>query len=114
MESACLDENHGPRHAGGKGGTGIVTIDTRTDELIFHPAFYYFGHFSRFIKPGARRIACTSNNDDFLATAFLNVNNDIAVVILNLSNADRIFQLWVDGKALKSSAPPQSIITMVL
>jgi glucosylceramidase len=109
-----LDENHGPRHAGGVGGTGVVTVNTKTDELIFHPPFYYFGHFSRFIRPGAKRIACTSNNDDFLATAFINTNNEVAVVILNTSDADRIFQLWVDGKALKSTAPPLSIITMVM
>ena len=108
-----LDENHGPRHAGGLGGTGIASVDTKTDELFFHPPFYYFGHFSRFIKPGARRIACTSNSDDFLATAFINANDEVAVVILNLSDADRIFQLWMDGKAVKYSAPPQSIITMV-
>ncbi len=89
-------------------------VDTKTGELFFHPPFYYFGHFSRFIKPGAKRIACTSNSDDFLATAFINTNNEVAVVILNLSDADRIFQLWVDGKAVKNSAPPQSIITMVI
>jgi len=38
----------------------------------------------------------------------------VAVVILNLSAADRIFQLWVDGKVVKYAAPPQAIITMVL
>ncbi len=108
-----LDENRGPRHAGGLGGTSIATMNTETGELLFNPPFYYFGHFSRFIRPGARRIACTSNNDDFLATAFINTNDEVAVVILNLSDADRIFQLWVEGKALKSTAPPQSIITMV-
>ncbi|MBN1560220.1 hypothetical protein JW998_08215 [candidate division KSB1 bacterium] len=39
-------------------------------------------------------------------------NEEVAVVILNLSDADRIFQLWVNGKALKYSAPPKAIITM--
>jgi glucosylceramidase len=108
-----LDENRGPRHAGGLGGSSIVTVNTKTDELFFNPPFYYFGHFSRFIKPGAKRIACTSNNDDFLATAFINTNGTVAVVILNLSDADRIFQLWVNGKVLKYSAPPKAIITMI-
>ncbi|UCH14376.1 MAG: glycoside hydrolase family 30 protein [Bacteroidales bacterium] len=109
-----LDENRGPRHAGGLGGTSIVTVNTRTDELFFHPPFYYFGHFSRFIRPGAKRIACTSNNDDFLATAFINTNDEVAVVVLNLSDADRIFQLWVDGKAVKYSAPAHAIFTIVI
>jgi glucosylceramidase len=49
-----------------------------------------------------------------LATAFVNVDGQIAVVILNLSDADRMFQLWVENKAAKYVAPAKSIITMVL
>jgi glucosylceramidase len=109
-----LDENRGPRPAGGLGGTSIVPADPRTGQVSYNPPFYYFGHFSRFIKPGARRIACTSNSDYFLATAFVNVDGQIAVVILNLSDADRMFQLWVENKAAKYVAPAKSIITMVL
>jgi glucosylceramidase len=111
-----LDENRGPRHAGGlgPGGSSIVTADTQTGQVSYNPPFYYFGHFSRFIKPGAKRIACTSNSDDFLATAFVNPDGQVAVVILNLTDADRILQLWVEGKAARYAAPPQSIITMVL
>ena len=109
-----LDENRGPRHAGGLGGTSIVTADTQTGQVSYNPPFYYFGHFSRFIKPGAKRIACTSSSDDFLATAFINTDDQVAVVILNVSKADRIFQLWVNGKVVKYAAPPHAIITMVL
>jgi glucosylceramidase len=107
-----LDENRGPRHAGGLGGTSIVTADSKTGKVSFNPPFYYFGHFSRFIRPGAKRIACTSNSDDFIATSFVNTDGTVATVILNLSDADRIFQLWVSGKALKYTAPPESIITI--
>jgi glucosylceramidase len=108
-----LDEHRGPRHAGGLGGSSIVTADTQTGQVSYNPPFYYFGHFSRFIKPGAKRIACTTNSDDFLATAFINPDGQVAVVMLNQSQADRIFQLWVDDQVIKRSAPPQSIFTMV-
>ncbi|MBN1360491.1 MAG: glycoside hydrolase family 30 protein [Sedimentisphaerales bacterium] len=110
-----LDENRGPRHAGGTGrGSSIVTFDTRTGELSFNPPHYYFGHFSRFIKPGAKRIACTSNSDDFLATAFVNPDGEVAVVVLNLATSEQLFQVWVQGKTLKYRAPAQALITMVL
>ena len=95
------------------GGT-IVNADTKTGELTFNPPHYAFGHFSRFIKPGARRIVCTSSSDDFIATAFLNPDGKIAVVLTNLTDHDQIFQLWVEGKALKYSSPANGIITMVL
>jgi len=108
-----MDENKAPRHAGGLGGGSIVEIDTQTGVLSFNPPYYYYGHFSRFIKPGAKRIACTSNSDDFIATAFINPDDTVAVVILNTSNADRIFQMWVDGRVLKGTAPPKGITTLV-
>ena len=108
-----LDENCGPRHAGGLGGTSIVALDTQTGKVTYNPPFYYFGHFSRFIKPGAKRIACTSSSDDFLATAFINVDGQVAVIILNLSCADSFFQLWVNGQVVKSPTPSQAIVTVV-
>lgn len=108
-----LDENRGPRHAGGLGGSSIVTANTKTGELFFNPPFYYFGHFSRFIKPGAKRIACTSNNDDFIATAFVNPNGQVAVVILNLKDNEQFFQLWVQGKVIKYNSPANAIFTIV-
>lgn len=109
-----LDENGGPRHAGGEfRGENVVTFNTKTGELIYSPTYYMFGHFSRFIKPGAKRIACTSSSDDFIATAFKNTDGKIAVVILNLSNADRNFQVWIDGKVAKYLSPSRAIITMI-
>ena len=109
-----LDENRGPRHAGGTGrGMSIVTYDTHTGELIFNPPHYYFGHFSRFIKPGARRLACTSNSDYFIATGFVNPDGKVSVVVLNLDDTERLFQVWVGGEVVKYSAPARAIITMV-
>ena len=109
-----LDENGGPRHAGGLfGGSNIVVVDTRTGDLQFNPPYYYFGQFSRFIKPGAKRLACTSSSDDFIATAFMNPDGKTAVVVLNLTDTDRNFQMWVEGRVAKYGCPAKGIITMV-
>ena len=96
-----LDQNGGPRHAGGNGllslRSNIITADLKTGEVTFNPPHYTFGHFSRFIKPGAKRIACTSSSDDFIATAFVNPDGKIAVVILNLKNSDNYFNYgWME------------------
>ncbi|MCJ7549048.1 MAG: glucosylceramidase [Anaerolineae bacterium] len=111
-----LDETRGPRHAGGLGGSSIVQMDTQTGEVTYNPPFHAFAHFSRFIRPGARRVACTSSSDDFIATAFVNqdgrTGGSRVVVILNLSEADRICQLWVQGQVIKHTAPPHALITM--
>jgi glucosylceramidase len=95
-------------------GSSIVNADLETGELTFNPPHYALGHFSRFIEPGARRIACTSSSDDFVATAFLNPDGKIAVVLTNLTDHDEIFQLWVAGEVIKYTSPAHGIITMVL
>jgi glucosylceramidase len=109
-----VDSQGGPRHAGGLMGDGLVNADTRTGKLTFSPSYYAFGHFTRFIKHGARRIACTSNSDDLVATAFVNPDGSIAVVLNNLTDRELGFQLWVKGKTLQMTSPPNGIITIVL
>jgi glucosylceramidase len=114
------DQNGGPRHAGeiypasSQYRSNIITADTGTGEVTFNPPHYIFGQFSRFIKPGARRIAVSSNSDDFIATAFINPDGKVAVVILNLKDTDQSFQLWVEGKAVKLTSPAEAVITLVL
>jgi glucosylceramidase len=109
-----LDEQGGPRHAGGlMGGTGI-NANLKTGELTFNPPHYVFGHFSRFIRPGAKRIACTSNHDDLVATAFVNTDGTIAVVVDNTADREQIAQLWVHGQALKLTLPPNGVMTITM
>ncbi len=110
-----LDQTGGPRHAGGLfDRSNIITANLKTGEFTLNPPHYTFGQFSKFIKPGAKRIACTSNSDDFIATAFINPDGKIAVVIMNLKDSEEIMQLWVNGKALKMRSPAEAVITMIL
>lgn len=115
-----LDQTGGPRHAGGVPSTStnhnsnIITADLNTGEVFLNPPHYTFGQFSKFIKPGAKRIACTSNSDNFIATAFVNTDGKIAVVILNLQDYEQKVQLWVEGKAIKMDSPAKAVITVIL
>jgi glucosylceramidase len=108
-----LDEKGGPNHVSNFCFAPIIA-DTRTGELIYRNTHYYFGHFSKFIHPGAKRIICSSNDDELLSTAFLNPDDKIAVVILNDSDNDKEFHLWLDGKGANSLSPAHSIITMII
>jgi hypothetical protein len=108
-----LDQENGPRHAGGLHGSNIVNADLTTGKVTYNPPHYVFGHFSRFIKRGARRIACTSSNDQLIATAFINPDGNISAVTHNLSDNEVMFQLWIEGKVLKSTLPARGTMTMV-
>ncbi len=108
-----LDENGGPNHAGNF-CFAPVHADLKTGELIFTNSYYYLGHFSRFIHPGARRIACSSNRDKLQTTAFVNPDGNIAVVVLNLSEVKIPYKLWVSGNAASLVSLPHSIATVVV
>jgi len=77
-------------------------------------SYYYIGHFSKFIRPGAKRVVSSSTLDELQTTAFLNEDGTIAVVVLNATEKAEPFVLWVDGKAAKTESPAHSIISMVV
>jgi glucosylceramidase len=107
-----LDETGGPNHVKNF-CLAPVHADTRTGELHYTNSFYYIGHFSKFIRPGAKRIISSSMHDDLLTTAFQNPDGSLAVVILNCSAKSLPFKLWIDGQAADASSPAHSIVTLV-
>jgi glucosylceramidase len=111
--NVLLDERGGPNHVGNY-CTAPIIADTRTGALTYMNSFQYIGHFSRFIRPGARRIVASSNWDPLLATAFVNPDGKIAVVVMNTSDQSIDFQAWMEGRAVRTSCPAHSIITLIL
>lgn len=108
-----LDETGGPNHVGNF-CFAPVHADTRTGALIYTNAYYYMGHFSKFIRPGAKRIISSSNRDKLQTTAFINPDGKIVVVVLNISNDKLDFNLWMNGYAASATSLPHSISTYVV
>jgi glucosylceramidase len=107
-----LDERGGPNHVGG-GAMAPIIADTRDGSLHYMSSYYYLGHFSKFLRPGARRVAVSTNLDDLEATAFENPDGRLTVVVLNRSDREIPFHLWIDGQAAGSRSPAHSILTLV-
>jgi len=108
-----LDENGGPNHVGNF-CFAPVHSNTKTGKLMYTNSYYYIGHFSKFIRPGAKRISCSTNRDKLQSTAFLNPDGKIVVVVLNLSDEKLPFQLSIGGKAAPVTSLPHSIITVII
>ncbi|MGI4865200.1 MAG: glycoside hydrolase family 30 protein [Janthinobacterium lividum] len=108
-----LDETGGPNHVGNFCFAPIIA-DTRTGKLIYTNAYYYIGHFSKFIRPGAKRVAVTTNRNWLQATAFQNPGGQVAVVVMNSGDKPQEFQLWVKGQAASTTSAPHSIMTLLL
>jgi glucosylceramidase len=108
-----LDEHGGPNHVGNYCFAPVMA-NTMTGELHYDTSYYYLGHFSKFIHPGAQRIGCSMSNDGLLATAFINPDNSIAVVVLNITDKPQEYKVWMAGEAVSTHSPAHSIETVVL
>ncbi|HZY35686.1 MAG TPA: glycoside hydrolase family 30 protein [Mucilaginibacter sp.] len=111
--NVLLDEQGGPNHVGNF-CFAPVHANTKTGELMYTNSYYYIGHFSKFIHPGAKRIVSAASRDMLLSTAYINADGKIAVVVMNKTDKDIEYYLWIKGKAAKTTAPAHSIATLVV
>jgi glucosylceramidase len=108
-----LDEQGGPNHVGNF-CFAPVHADLKTGTLIYTNSYYYMGQFSKFIHPGAKRIAAAASRDNLLSTAYINPDGKIAVVVMNKTDENIDYYLWVKGEAAKTTSPAHSIATLVI
>ena len=108
-----LDETGGPNHVGNL-CFAPVHGDTGTGMLTFTNSYYYIGHFSKFIRPGAKRLSTGTTANHLIATAFENTDGSIVVVALNDGDKDIEYMLTLDTKTAKLAMPAHSMQTIVL
>jgi glucosylceramidase len=107
-----LDETGGPNHVQNFCFSPIHA-DTKSGKLIYTNAYYYIGHFSKFIMPGAKRISSAASRSQLLTTAFRNENGQTVVIVMNQGKDKFSYYLWINGKAAEVKAWPHSINTLV-
>jgi glucosylceramidase len=107
-----LDENGGPNHVGNF-CFAPVHADTKTGELIYTPSYYYIGHFSKFIRPEAKRVSTAVSRSSLLSTSFLNKDGKVVTVVMNQSEATVIYNLCVGTQAAQITILPNAIQTLV-
>ncbi|WP_372767383.1 glycoside hydrolase family 30 beta sandwich domain-containing protein [Lutibacter sp.] len=108
-----LDETGGPNHVGNL-CFSPVHGDTKTNALTFTNSYYYIGHFSKFIRPGAKRLSTGTTANHLSATSFVNTDGSIVIVALNESDNTIDYMLTLNGKTAKLNMPAHSIQTIVL
>jgi glucosylceramidase len=108
-----LDQQGGPNHVGNFCSAPIHT-DASTDGFSLQSSYYYLGHFARFARPGAHRVLCLASGQDIEATAFRNVDDSVAVVVMNRAAQAQRLALCVDGIRTGAELPPRSIATYLV
>ena len=107
-----LDSEGQPRNVPGFCAAPI-TVDVKTKAVYKLSTYYYMGHFSRFIKPGAQRILSASSKEQVEVTSFINTDGKIATVLMNRTAEEMPVSLKFEGHATMTTLPANSIATVL-
>lgn len=109
--NVLLDNEGGPNHVQNFCFAPLHADDK--GELHYQSSYYYIGHFSKFVKPGARRIACTVAKDELEATAFENPDGSRVAVMMNRTDKPLPAQVWSQGRVVSTPLPAHSIASVI-
>ena len=110
----ALDENNGPYAGGCHTCRGVVTIDSRTGEITRTDEYYALAHASRFVRPGAHRIASSGPTDDLDNVAFRNADDgSLVLLVSNSAIQPRRFSVAHGERRFAYTLPALSVATFV-
>jgi glucosylceramidase len=110
----ALDTQHNPHTGGCDKCRGLVTVDLHATPaaVTYNGDFYALAHASMFVRPGAMRVASTSEGRQGLETvAFVNRDGSLALLVLNNRAAAATFTLRWHGRTLQTALPATSLAT---
>jgi glucosylceramidase len=115
----ATDQDHGP-HVGGCGTCrGLVTIDLTKpgDPVKPEPDYYALGQASKFLLPGAVRIASDEpggpEGTDLKDVAFSNPDGSIVLYAVNRGARSQAFRIGFHGKTVATVLPAGAVATFI-
>lgn len=108
-----LDQIGGPNHVGNF-CFAPVHANTDSGKLIYTPSYYYIGHFSKFIRPNAKRVSTVSSRSVLLSTSFINADGTMATIVMNQTDEEIAYKLYVGSESAEVKIPPHAIQTLVV
>jgi glucosylceramidase len=108
-----LDQNGLPRHDPNTGCAASVTTDFTRDSVIYNPAYFYIAQFSRYMRPGAVRLGCTSSSSTIEATTFRNTNGVTVVAVYNNSANAVAIKVKQGTQIVKATIPANALCDFI-
>lgn len=111
--NAALDQNSGPSVIGDDNpneGMLLVRSDG-IDEVSYNGQYYFLGHLSKFVRPGAVRISSPSWIGDVETVAFENVDGSFALVLANRNQSARSVKVNWRGESFDYEVPRRCMMT---
>ncbi|MFA5007277.1 MAG: glycoside hydrolase family 30 protein [Candidatus Izemoplasmatales bacterium] len=108
-----LDNLGGPNHVNNVCDAPII-LDVFPEKIILESSYYYIGHFSKFVQPGAVRIASKNDHPSLSAIAFENPDGTVALVVMNATKNAQTYLLDGIGERRSVQSPARSITTVLV
>ena len=100
-----LDEKGGPNHVNNFCAAPVM-CDVTEKTMEKRLSYYYIGHFSRYIRRGAVRVATTRFSDKVEAVAFRNPDGKLAAVLMNRTEED----IWMSLRVADTTDGEKSFL----
>ena len=107
-----LDQRGGPNHVENF-CFAPIHANTKTGALIYTPTYYYIGHFSKFIKPGALRVSTSTSRTTIESTSFKNKDGKIVTVVMNTSDTKIVYKLIVANSETVLEIEPRAMQSII-
>ena len=108
-----LDSKGGPNHKRNYCNSPVM-LNSDNSDYNKSLTYYYIGHFSKFIKPGAIQVAHSKYLSDLRVTAFKNTDGSLAIVMFNGVGYDIEINLCIKDKRVKDVISKESMVTYVV
>jgi glucosylceramidase len=107
----ALDPAHGPHTGGCADCRGVITIDPTTGAITRNVEYYVLGHASRFVFPGAFRVATAKRGEEVVAAAFINPDGSRIAIVHRKSGTGPV-TIALDGQRYAVAVPAGAIATL--
>jgi glucosylceramidase len=110
----ALNSNYGPTNGGCADCRGVVTINSN-GAITKNVEYYTLAHFSKFIRPGAKRVSSTEFDNALTLrnVAFVNTDGSKVLVVLNEGATARKFAVKVGSNKIVYTVEPNAVATFV-
>ncbi|MDO4331410.1 MAG: glycoside hydrolase family 30 protein [Eubacteriales bacterium] len=92
-------------------GEAPMVVDHETEKIRFSSSYYYIGHFSKFIRPGAVRIGNSMYTHLLEGCTFENPDGGKVAVVMNPGDRTEKLTLRYRDEIAETSLPAHSIVT---
>lgn len=108
-----LNHKGGPNHKLNYCNSPVM-LNKDSSDYIKTLSYYYIGHFSKFIKPGAKRLAFSRYTDNIEVTSFINTDNSISIVLFNKNNFNKEYNLIINDTCIHDNLDSHAIVTYLI